>query len=182
MEEEEEEESSSQQETFDFIARAVGGARPIRRDPPTLRAGAVEIITPSLLLEESQIAAIPRPSGLEYLAYIMGNIGACHFRNYPASNISITAGLFIGENRLTRSLVWRETSDVENPRPITLPSSPEDEDRSTNEALEGARLFTNRPGYADLRTLIGNLASMNAAPIGSVNPEELNISCGIYVG
>ena len=63
-----------------------------------------------------------------------------------------------------------------------LPSSREDEARSTNEALEYARRFTDRPGYADLRTLIGNLTSMNAAPIGSVNPEELNISCGIYVG
>ena len=181
--EEEEEEGSSQQETFDFIAKAVGGARPIKRDPPQYRAGVVEIITPSLfVLEESQIAAIPRPSGLEYLAYIMGSIRACHFRNYPSSQISITAGLFIGENRLTRSLVWRETSDAENPRPIMLPSSREDEVRSTNEALEGARQFTDMPGYADLRTLIGNLASMNAAPIGSVNPEELNISCGIYVG
>ena len=87
-----------------------------------------EMITPSLfVVEESQIASIPRPTGLEYLGYIMGSMAACHFRNYPSSQISITAGLFIRENAVTRSFVWRETSDIENPRPIILPSSREDE-------------------------------------------------------
>ena len=142
----------------------------------------VEIITPSLsVLEESQIASVPRPTGLEYLGYVMGSMGACHFRNYPPSQISITAGLFIGVNSVTHSFVWRETSDVENPRLIILPSSRKDEARKTHEALENARPYTERAGYADLRTLIGNLASMNAAPIGSANPEELNITSGIYV-
>ena len=175
-------------QTLDHFTRAIGdlprasekATRGNHMTPPY--SAGLRVVTPSLnVVEEAQIAAVHRPTGMAALDYKMGSIGAVHIANYPAPQISIGCGLFIGVNDATSSLVWRETSEIENPRLIPTLANHEDEERSTKEALEYARSYTERPGYCGIDTLIGSLAGMGIVPICSVRPEYLDIVSGMFV-
>ena len=179
---------STAQQMINHIIRAIGSPpRTASRNRSTPPYGAgLRVITPTLnIVEESQIIAIQiedrRPKGLSFLDYTMGIIGAVHFGNYPASQISIECGLFIGVNEVTSSLVWRETGDIENPRLINLPASHKDDKRLTRETQEYARSYTDRPGYCNIHNLIGSLAELGIVPIGSVRPEDLDIVSGMFI-
>ena len=168
---------------------AIGGPPPLtanrNRPNPPFEAGLRVVSPPLNIVEETQIDDIKwedrRPKGLSFLNYVMGSIGAVHIVNYPASQISIGNGLFVGENAVTSSLVYRKTGDIKNPRLINLPASHEDDERFTKEVLDHARSYVKRPSYCTIHDLIGSLTELGIVPIGSVRQEEINITGEMYI-